>query len=355
MLVVLLAVPLAALGGVLLWLQFDQPTPVDELLDDEPTINLTDYDGSEPARDGARSILILGVPHLQQLDDTYPSDEVDEVVDRVATFDPDLVAVEYLPADWPRGEGRDYRPDLDVDSYAERWGLTPDDAQAIVDGEAEADGPCEFGRAYLLTYDLANAYHQWAAHGCDELTSDDDLERWSTDLAEHEIARIASPVAWRSDVAHLVSFDHQGDDARWFIHEEALSFEAVTAPRELWQMLPTVNRRAREFSAHVEAHDDRLVDLLHHLNSPEQIALQYWGYEQQLPQVEVRDVGVRQRDSYWRRNERMFETLHTAVEDRDAQRVLVVVGAGHRYFLDELARDHGYRWVDPRDRLPEPR
>ena len=355
MLVVLLAVPLAALGGVWLWLQFDQPTPVDQLLDDEPTIDLAGYDGSEPARDGARSMLILGVPHLQQLETDFPSAEVDAVVDQLATFEPDLVAVEYLPPSWPRGEGRDYRPDLDLERYAERWALTPEDAQAIVGGEVEADDPCELGRAYLLTYDLVNAYHRWATHGCDELTTDDDLERWSTDLAEHEIARIASPVAWHSDVDELVSFDHQGDDARWFIHEEALSFEAVTAPRDLWQMLPTVNRRAREFSAHVEAHDDRLVDLLHHLNSPEQIALQYWGYEQQLPRLEVRDVGVRQRDSYWRRNERMFETLHTAVEERDAERILVVVGAGHRYFLDELAREHDYRWVDPRDWLPEPR
>jgi len=354
-LVVLLAVPLAAVGGIWVWLQLDRPTPVDELLDDEPTIDLADYDVSEPAREGARSMLILGVPHLQQLDDDYPSDEVDEVVDRLAAFDPDLVAVEYLPPDWPRGEGRDYRPDLDVETYAQRWGLTREDAHAIVDGEEEADGPCELGRAHLLIYDLVNAYHQWAAHDCDELTTDDELEGWSTDLAEHEIARIASPVAWRSDVDELVSFDYQGEDARWFIHEEAATLEAVASPGELWQMLPVVNRRTRELSGHVEAHDDRLVDLLDHLNSPERIALQYWSYEQTLPQIEVRDVGQRQRDSYWRRNQRLFDRLHTAVEARDAQRVLVVVGAGHRYFLDELARDHGYRWVDPREWLPEPR
>jgi len=264
----LLAVPLMAVAGIWLWLQFDEPTPVDELLDDEPSIDLADFDGSDPAGEGARSVLIVGLPHFAQL-------------------------------------GRDYRPDLDVESYADDWGPTVNEASAMVDGEVAADGPCELGRAYLITYDLVNVYHQWAAHDCDEFTIDDELQDWSARLDEHEIARIASPVAWDSDVEELVSFDHQGEDAPWFIHEEAVTLEALTSPRELWQMLPEVNRRTREFSAHVEAHDDRLVDLLRHLNSPERIALQYWSYEQALPQLEV--------------------------------------------------REHGYRWVYPREWLPEPR
>ena len=61
---------------------------------------------------------------------------------------------------------------------------------------------------------------------------------------------------------------------------------------------------------------------------------------------------VRQRDSYWLRNERMFEHLDAAVRERQPDRVLVITGAGHKYFLDELAREAGYRWVDPRDYLP---
>ena len=353
--VALVAVPLAAVGGIWIWLQFDDPTPVEQLLAGEPSIDLADYDGSDPTRDGANSVLILGVPHFAQMDHDYPADAFNEVVDALAGFDPDLVAVEYLPPDWPRGEGRDYRPDLDVERYADRWGLTVDEANAIIDGEVAPHGPCELGRALLITYDLANAYHQWVAHDCDELTADDDLASWSEDLAEHEIARIASPVAWDNDLEELVSFDDQGEDARWFIHEEAATLEALTSPSELWQMLPEVNHRTREFEAHIEAHDDRLADLLDHLNSPKRIALQYWSYEQAMPQLQAHDVGERQRDSYWRRNQRMFELLHGAVEDQDAERILVVVGAGHRYFLDELARDHDYRWIDPRDWLPEPR
>ncbi len=210
-------------------------------------------------------MLILGVPHFAQLQDDYACEAFGGVVGTLTGFDPHLVAVEYLPTDWPRGEGRDCLPDLDVEGDADVWGLTVNEAGVIVDGEVAADDPCELGRAYLVTYDLVydlvNAYHRCAAHDCDELTVDDEPLAWSAQVDEHEISRIASPVAWRT----------------------------------------------REFSAHIEV-----------------------------------------------RNERMFNRLLTAVEAGDAERILVVVGAGHRYFLDELAREHGYRWVDPGDWLPEP-
>jgi pheromone shutdown protein TraB len=40
------------------------------------------------------------------------------------------------------------------------------------------------------------------------------------------------------------------------------------------------------------------------------------------------------------------------VREQQASRVLVIVGAGHKYFLDKLARDDDYRWIDPREYLP---
>ncbi len=46
--------------------------------------------------------------------------------------------------------------------------------------------------------------------------------------------------------------------------------------------------------------------------------------------------------------------MQEAIEAQDAERVLVIVGRGHKYFLDELTREAGYRWVDPRKWLPAP-
>ena len=42
---------------------------------------------------------------------------------------------------------------------------------------------------------------------------------------------------------------------------------------------------------------------------------------------------------------RMFES--------GAQRALILVGAGHKYFIDKRVKWYGYRWVDPLDHLSE--
>jgi hypothetical protein len=63
-------------------------------------------------------------------------------------------------------------------------------------------------------------------------------------------------------------------------------------------------------------------------------------------------LGDRQTENYWLRNRRMFESIQGAVKKRDPKQVLVIVGRGHKHFLDELTREAGYRWVDPRRWLP---
>ncbi|MEX2502584.1 MAG: DUF5694 domain-containing protein [Trueperaceae bacterium] len=161
-------------------------------------------------------------------------------------------------------------------------------------------------------------------------------------------------MARAASVPTLTPIDDQSADAGWFLYREAFTLEALASPGDLWQMLPLVNPGTRELSGYAEGAQD-LIEELHLFAAPEQIARQYWAYEVRMPQVTVRDrAGARQRDAYWRRNERMFARLQDAIERRNAQRVLVVVGAGHKWFLDALVRDAGHRWIDPRSWLPTP-
>jgi hypothetical protein len=96
--------------------------------------------------------------------------------------------------------------------------------------------------------------------------------------------------------------------------------------------------------------------MLRYANSPEHIGVQYWAYEEVYRNFEWRGkpLGAQQTENYWRRNRKMFGNMREAIEARDAERVLVIVGSGHKYFLDELTREAGYRWVDPREWLPAP-
>jgi hypothetical protein len=84
------------------------------------------------------------------------------------------------------------------------------------------------------------------------------------------------------------------------------------------------------------------------------MAPQYWTYERRYPTIDWRGVemGAKQTERYWRRNRKMFARMQDAIKTRDAERVLVIVGSGHKYFLDKLTREAGYRRVGPREWLP---
>lgn len=344
----LVAVPVAA-GWLLI--RLEEPEPPSALLADDPTIDLAAYEDSDPPETGEPAILVLGTAHFAQADHDYRAAEFDRVTAALAEFEPDLVAVEHLPPDWPAGAGRDYRPGFDLDAHAQRWGLARADAATLLDDPGAHD-PCAVGRAHFLQRDLVNARYWWDVHDCPDLDADEAIAEWWRATGRGETVRFGHPVARAAGLDEIVSFDYQGEDARWFLPENAFTLEALGSPRDLLAMLPDVNRRSRQLQAHSDAHDDTLVALLTHLNSPTRIALQYWAYEQAMPEIEVRTAGRRQRDSFWRRNERMFEQLDDVVRERQPDRVLVITGAGHKYFLDELARDAGYRWVDPSDYLP---
>ena len=319
-----------------------------------PRIDLDSYDGSDPAESSGPEILILGSPHFTQASCDFAPAQYEEVAESLARFEPDLVAVEYLPPNWPAGSGRDYRPEFELGRFAEEWDLPPEEAATIVAGDPDTHDECRRARAYFLVRDYVNAGYRWSRFECAELDDYPAISEWWSDFRHSEHARLGYPIAAESGTGEIVSFDDQSEEGRWFIHE--LAPKALLRGRfgQLWQLLPTVNRRSRELRGFGELHDESLSQLLNALNSPEQIARQYWAYEHSMPAIEIEDGGQRQLENYWLRNERMFERIRTAVEDRDADRALVITGVGHKYFLDELAREHGYRWIDPRDYLPEP-
>jgi hypothetical protein len=347
---------LAAVGYELL----RGPTPVEELVPDKADISLTAYDGSMPDSVGPPSVLILGTSHLAQDDYDYAESAFDRVTDTLAAFEPDMVVVEYLPPDYPRGKGRDYRPDLDLAAYADAWNLTFDEADSIRTAYrtgATPSDPCLLAKTYLLNDDLSNAHYHAQPHDCPDLDRIEPIQDWMTRNNEHEMAQIGYPVARQNGVRQLVPFDYQGDDAEWFLHRrgiEVLKSGRIDALWAFWPIVPRVGSAVRELDRHTNSPDDSLVDMLRFSNSPDYIGLQYWAYETVFPTITWRgdSLGAKQTQNYWLRNRRMFENMQTAIENWDAERVLVIVGAGHKYFLDELTREADYHWVDPREWLP---
>jgi len=289
------------------------------------------------------------------------------VVEGVSRFAPDMVVVEALPPDWPKGKGRDYRPGFDLDAYAERWGMEPaPGADAAGDDPADAtgpparsagvagdEGPCHQAKRYFLRRDLVNAAYRWLAADC-AAEGDSAISAWLSRQEEHEKAVLAFPVAREHGVREIVSFDYQGDDARWFfgeslfrrIEEEGTAREREEA-REVREAIEGFRERAQR------GRTGSFIDMMRFYNSDTWLELQEEVYEEVFPRLSFERSGRHQTLHYWLRNERMFDNIEEAVAEKDPERILVVVGTGHRYFLDELAKERGYRWVDPHDYLPE--
>jgi hypothetical protein len=298
---------------------------------------------------------VLGSFHLAQADYGYTETSFEQVRESLSAYEPDMVVVEQLPPEWPVGKGRDYRPGFALAQYAERWNMDQDAASAVLrrhraDPFSTGDR-CKLARASFLKRDLANAaYHwlsaQWAGTRCPKPNEEEDIEAWLDKHAESEYAKIGYRMADRHRVPEIVSYDYQGDDARWFIGPARFLRDIVP--------FSEVSESDREVDLHMEQHSGDLVSMLHFANSPEWIGLQYWLYEERHLDVRRNDMGVRQLENYWLRNREMFRNLRHAVETHEPQRVLVVTGMGHKYFVDTLVFESDYRWVDPREYLPKP-
>lgn len=313
----------------------------------------------EPAEPEAPEILILGTEHLAQAETPRPDSGVAEVVDSLRPYSPDMVVVEYLPADWPIGEGRDYRWEFDDSVYARAWDVPLDSAadrlaaaQAELGDVAYDEIPeprrCELARLHFLSRDRANALYYWTDAGC-PAESDSLLTEWIAHRGGHEMVRVAFPLARAAGLRGVVSFDYQGDDARWFLGPELFDEVREEGTEAQVRRLDTLMAAVEDFRTRAaESETGSYMAASRFKNSAEWLEAQRRLYEDVMPTLTYGDsAGRRQTDHYWLRNERMFDRIDAAAAGRIPERVLVVVGAGHKYFLDELAVRRGYEWTDP--------
>ncbi len=318
--------------------------------------------GDTAADAASPQILIFGTEHLAQADTPRPEPEVAAVVDPLRPYAPDMVVVEYLPASWPIEEGRDYRWTFDDSAYAAAWGVPLDSAgerlaamqnelNGVAYGALSGAQRCELARLHFLTRDRANALYYWTDTDC-PAESDSRITEWVAHRGGHEMARVAFPIAREQGLRGVVSFDYQGDDARWFLGPEL--FDEIRAEGSEAQVaeLDSLLAEIEAFRAEAgEMETGSFMRSMRNSNSPDWIELQRRLYEDIMPILTWDDsAGRRQTENYWLRNQQMFDRIDEAVAAAgpgETDRILVVVGAGHKYFLDELAERRGYRWVDP--------
>ena len=301
-------------------------------------------------------VLVLGSPHLSQLPEKMDPKLLDPLLDRLAAFKPDVIAIEGLSGEqcemlkqfkWQHADAWDtYCWDtLEVEKAT---GLTV--AQA--DEEAEktlASLPAKptaaqrrhLAMLFMAANDRPSAQVQWRQLRADEQHAGDGLTDAMIDIiarkgkAPNESYELAAALAARLGLQRVTEMDDHSAD--WAIEEKSLEGEAYgKALQSVWDVKPVPAVRAEYLKrqAHLATSAD-LLGFYRFLNDPrtqrETISFDMGAAARSAA---AQPYG-RQYMSWWEtRNLRMAANIHKAFQQKPGAHVLVIVGAAHKGHLD---------------------
>lgn len=318
-----------------------------------------------PAIGSPNQVLVLGTPHIRDLPAAFRPDDLQPLIDRLARFAPQQIAIETLSGpqcDQLRRYPARYKDT--VESYC--WDPTPARAATGLDvpaATAEIElalaawpatpAPAQRRRLaalFLASGDRFSALVQWlrlpsaerrAGDGLDS-TLVEALSKLATQRGEDTL--IAVPLAARLGLERLVQMDDHSADAA--VVDEAGYQAAIT---KAWNNPATARRAAayKTLQAGLGASDGVLA-LYRNLNAPGQGRLAFDSdFGAAMNEGSAGQFG-RGYLGYWEtRNLRMAANIREALGERPGTRMLVIVGASHKGYLDAyLDQMHDVRLVD---------
>jgi hypothetical protein len=306
-------------------------------------------------------ILVLGTVHLRAMPAGFNPAALDGVLDRLATFRPDIITIETesgeecdLAARHPAKYGADYCPSTAAAMAA--TGLDVPAAVAEVDKTLKAwpaqATPAERRRLaalFLAANDRASAYVQWLQLPAAERRSGDSLNAALVDLLiqtetrNNETYQLAARLAARLALQRVHAVDnHTGDrinvpDIKAFVRQIDAAWAAGGA---------ALKARNKQEEALKQAPD--LLPLYRYINDPE--GLQTYAEANVIPQLRAKSP-----EGYpqiwvagWEiRNLRMVANIRETFRERPGARVLTIVGTSHKPWFDSwLGQLQGVDIVD---------
>jgi hypothetical protein len=307
------------------------------------------HDGlaGEPTR-----VLVLGTPHLTDVETKVAPGDLDLLVDRLAAYAPDLIAIEAVPGqtcDLLRHFASVY-PGI-ADTYCENpdpaltaLGMTGPEASLALaealDGLSEAPGPADRRRLAALfwaTGEPWSAALQWLHLPEAERMSGDgvsealalELEDKLTSRNENRAIAARLAVQLGHNRLHPID-DHSADSVLIFSREE------------LGPTLQTIWQRDIAGEGQLEASAEALLGspegLLSHyraINAPEYQAMVVSSDAGAAAATPDHDLVARHYVAWWQvRGLRMAANLVAAAGNSPGARVLAIVGASHKPYFD---------------------
>ena len=318
-----------------------------------------------PQQGVQNQVLVLGTAHLSNMPETFKTDTLTPLMDRLATWDPHIITIESVSG--PQCHYmRDY-PDRykeSVEYYC--WDPAPAQAATGLDIPAATteitkvlaswpDNPSAAQRRKLTSLFLANADRasalvQWLRLPESERRAGDGLdETLVTHLnkvqnAKNESYSIAAPLAARLGLERVYPIDDHTADSP--TPDKEAYGDAIS---KAWDN-PATDKRI-ETSKTLEANLDKpggVLEMYRSYNSPESAPLAFKSdFGAALEEPSPQGFG-RSYVAYWEtRNLRMAGNIREILEYAPGSRTLVIVGASHKPYLESyLNQMHDMRIVD---------
>ena len=305
----------------------------------------------EPAQ-----VLVLGSPHLSQLPNKLDPKLLEPLLDRLAAFKPDVIAIENISGEqcdtlkrFPSQHGDAWDTYCwDTVDLEKATGLNVDSALAEVDRTLAgwSDKPTAAQRRrlamlFLAANDRPSAAVQWLRLAPSDRVAADGLTDSMVDILNrkgkppNESIDVAAALAARLGLERLTLMDDHTAD--WPVDEKSPYGQAYAkALQTVWSVepKPPVRLRYDELQAHLGTPPD-VIAFYRFLNDPEtQRATIASDMGAAAASTAAQPYG-REYMSWWEtRNLRMTANIHASFRGKPGAHVLVIVGATHKAYLD---------------------
>lgn len=329
----------------------------------QPDFNASAFKG--PASGPANEVLVLGSPHLSQLPKTFQAASLTLLNERLAAWKPQVIAIEAVSGpqcDFMRRYPARYKDSIDTycrDTAPARLATGLDVAAATEAAETllaawpAAPTPAQRRRLAALFFaggEEASALVQWLRLPEVERRAGDGLDATlvgvlvKLETRTDESLMIGARLAVRLGLERLYAMDdHTADSATG--DEKAFGDALMKA----WDNPATKQRTAVDKAQEgLLASAEGVLAMYRADNAPGQAALIYRSdFGAALNEPSVQRFG-RQYVGYWEtRNLRMAANIRDVLGMRPGQRMLVIVGASHKGYLESyLHQMHDVRIVD---------
>lgn len=369
--------------------------------------NTPEFSGNIDFNAGNVEVTVVGSYHFQQIDFDKTPVATNLIALSLMKYKPDHMVVEWLHPSVDPATTFNYKSLGDLETLARLWGYqmpkikeTLETTKLLLEQQKQLKSNLqiisrirvELGKLYYLNKDKLNAGYQWwraRQSGIDV----QDLRRLALDeFKGHELEVLGFEIAGKQNLEYITPFDYQGNEAGsevWGILIERLRAFAIEKKHGVkesdaeWKTLAEdfdTGRRAfeetrnqswvkkygdikevREYIAAWEGFDweNSLVPAtrdglsqMRWFQTPQFLAAGRKIHFEIIPGISLNGLGKARTAGNIRRNELMMDFAEADIKRLGSNRVMIIVGYGHKFYLEDLLKKRGYRIIPSIDFMP---